>query len=169
VIGVEAVEQLLCKHAGIDRSMVPLADTVRLFRLALAVWMDGTSQRPLVDQRPDLLEQKLEDVRGSIRDIIRQIEGLDGWAVAVARRDKPRKEMEAAADVTALLSALERAESVSQEEWPDIAAVRHLRELEEGLKRPIETLIKGGRGFRMAKGPSRTLSRAEWRFPQGER
>ncbi len=59
--------------------------------------------------------------------------------------------------MTALISALERAESVPQEEWPDIAAVRHLRDLEEGLKRPIETLIKRGAGLSDGKGTKPNL------------
>ena len=57
----------------------------------------------------------------------------------------------------AIMAAMDRAAAVPMDEWPDKAAVRNLRELEEGLKRPIETLIRDGRGLSDGRGTKPNL------------
>lgn len=158
MISLDAVQRLVCEHSGLDQTMLGQAELRRLNQVALPVFLAGIHQHPTRDQRPDLLEQDLEEVRKKLRDIIRQIEALDAWALAVARRAKVRREIDAAGtDVNAIMAAMERAERVPPEEWPDKAAIRHLRDLENGLKDPIGTLFEKARGLPDGRGTKPNL------------
>ena len=158
MITLDGVEALLSRHLGLDQSAMTQADLQRLTDAALRVFAAGSFQHPKRDQRPDLLEQDLEAMRAEIRAIIRRIEALDGWALSVARRARATREIEAAGpDPAAILAAVDRAEQAPASDWPDKAAIRNLRELEEGLRKPIETLIRLGSGLPSGKGTKPNL------------
>ena len=159
------VMALLCQHAGIDPATLPQPEAQRANTLALGILGIGLRNDPLVDRRPDLLEQKLEDARGEIRRLIEAIEALNPWALAVARRAKSDREFEAKmallkdSDPEALIAAvLQHTETPPpKEDWPDKAAIRNLRELEDGLKKPIQTLIRKTEGFSDGRGAKPNL------------
>jgi hypothetical protein len=158
---IESIVSLLAHHAGLDSfSKNDWNSEIRThaFNLKIASLMN----HPLRDQRPDILEQELESARKEIRLIIRRIEALDGWALSVARRATTREADEkafaaAGSDNSALLAALERAKT-PVEEWPDKAAIKHLKALEIGLKTPIETLIEKSKSLPSGKGAKPNLA-----------
>lgn len=154
----EAVRRLLLLHSGIEDGDLDRESNERLARASLAIYAAGVHQDSKKDQRPDVLEQELEAVRSKLLDVIREIEKLDTWALSVARRSQVRREIDAAGpDPKAIIAAMDRAQSVPTEEWPDKVAIRGLKALEEGLRDPIETLIRKGRGLSEGRGTKPNL------------
>jgi hypothetical protein len=114
-------------------------------------------RKSLRDQRPDLVEADLEELRKQIRAIVKRIQQLDSWTLSSVRTAKRSREIEAAgSDLNAIHLIIARP-PLPKEEWPDKAAIRHLLELEEGLNWPIEKLIEKTRDLPVGKGAKPNL------------
>lgn len=156
---VATIKALLVNAAGV--TITTQGEARALNQLAVDLSVASLFIDPLRDQRPDILEQDLESARKEILSIIKRIEGLNKWALSVARRAATRDAderaiSEAGTDVDAILAAVDRS-IIPADTYPDIAAIKHLKALENGLKGPIETLIKRSEGLPTGKGAKPNL------------
>lgn len=149
----KAIEAKLCLYAGLDQDNVSHAQAKTLREFSIRISIIGSRNHPIRDMRPDILEGQLEEIRRSIRTIIRQIENIDLWALALARRAKLHKEIEAAEfDQDRIIEIIKSSEQIPMEQWTDLAAIRNLKLLDEGLRYPIEILIEKSRQLPSGRG-----------------
>ena len=149
---IDALNNLIFRHCNIrkedllgeDRTMLILA-RVRILS-ALRSW-----------DKPSEIEASVEMARRKLQGAIKAVESLDNYAKVLTRREATReadedrrnnfvKLLETAngeADKRELTAAfLESDQPLSQEQWIDLATVRHMKELERSLRRPIEVAIE---------------------------
>lgn len=150
------IEEKLCRFAKLgDPSLLDEETGKAVRKYVNSITIAGIQQHTLRDRRPDLLEQQLEAARATLRDAIKQIEAIDGWALSIARRGVAKAEMAAAAaldDPEALMAAIARHAVVPVEQWPDKVAVANLRVLEQGLRLPTEIAIEKAAEMPQGKG-----------------